>query len=107
MILCFKLSMPNIGSWNGKCSREENLYVKIRNLKGSVKSKSGINAQEILTKGYFRYDFGDGWAVGITVTKVDSKEAAKLRRKTQGFLNYDWMIDSIIEYLEIRGKDEF
>jgi hypothetical protein len=32
---------------------------------------------------------------------VDSREAARLLRKTEGFRNYDWMIDSIIKFDEI------
>lgn len=98
MILAFKLSMPNVGSWNGKWSGEEELYVKTVNLGNS--KKATIKAQNLLThkdnSGYFYYNFGDGWGAGVTVYPVNAKEAAKLRKKSKGFCGYDWMIDSII-----------
>jgi hypothetical protein len=95
----FKLSMPNIGSWNGKWSGEERYYARVYIL-GDEKAK------KILEKGYYHYDFGDGWAAGIDVRKVDSKEAAKLRKKSVGFDGYDWMIDSIIDNGKIVSGQE-
>lgn len=93
MILCFTLSMPNVGSQNGKWSGEDRLYAKIINLGRSKKATA--KAKEILDIGYFRYDFGDGWSAGISVKEVDAKEAAQIRRKSMGFYGYDWMINSI------------
>jgi len=61
-----------------------------------------LKAQEILDKGYYRYDFGDGWAAGVTVRKVDTKEAGKIRRKTNGFCGYDWMVQSIQDHGKIQ-----
>ena len=99
MILSFVLSMPNRGSWNGGWSGEKNLYAKVVNFgRGKEKDKK---AQEILDKGYFRYNFGDGWSAGIAVIRVDGKEASNTRRKSCGFCGYEWMVDSIINNLEI------
>ena len=51
--------------------------------------------------------FGDdGWGANVNVKIVDSKEAAKVRKKTKGFCGYDWMIDSIIERQEIKASHE-
>lgn len=99
MILSFTLSMPNNNSWNNKWSGEDNLYVIIKSF---LKSRSE-QAQKILDKGYFYYNFGDGWGAGISIKEITSQEAAKLRKKSQGFCSYDWMVDEIIQYGEILG----
>ena len=95
MILCFELSMPGVNSWNGKWSGAEKLYARTMNFGRT--QKQAEKAKEILGKRYYRYNFGDGWAAGVSVKQVDPKEAAKIRRKSAGFCGYDWMIDSIIQ----------
>ena len=99
MILCFELSMPNVGSWNNRWSGEKNYYAKVVNF-GRTK-KATEKASTILKEGYYRYNFGDGWTAGINVKKVDAKEAAKIRRKSSGFCGYDWMVRSIKDYNKI------
>lgn len=93
MILCFELGMPNRNSWNGRWSGEDNLYAKVINI-GTAK-KTLEKYKPILDKGYFYYNFGDGWGASVTVKEVDAKEANKIRRKSRGFCGYDWMITSI------------
>jgi len=95
MILSFTLSMPNVASWNGEWSGEGKLYAIVKNFGRSKKTAEKVQA--ILDKGYFRYNFGDGWSAGVTVKEVDVKEAAKIRKKSAGFFGYNWMIDSIIQ----------
>jgi len=95
MLIAFTLSMPSIGSWNGKWTANGNLYARVIN----IGSKKRVN--EILTRGSFRYNFGDGWVAGIDVKKVNAKEARRLRKESKGFYGYDWMIDSIRSNLEI------
>ena len=99
MILCFRLSMPNNNSWDGKWSGEDNLYAIVKHFKGKLAT---AKAQVILDKSYFQHNFRDGWSARVTVKKVDAKEARRIRRLSQGFCGYDWMIDDIIEDLEIR-----
>ena len=94
MILKFELTMPKCGSWNIKWTGEDDFYAIVRVLRGK---KQIENAKRILEKGYFHYDFGDGWAARISVEKIDSSEAAKVRRKSKGFCGYDWMVESIIK----------
>ena len=94
MILEFKLSMPNVGSWNGKWSCEGEYFAKIITFRGK---KNIERAKEMLKEGSYFYDFGDGWGACVSIRQVDSREASKLRRKTQGFRGYDWMVDSIID----------
>lgn len=99
MILSFSLSMPNVASWDGQWSGEGRNYVKAVDLGQSHANEQKAN--EILDTGYFYYAFGDGWSAGVTVKEVDSQEAATIRRKSDGFYGYDWMIDSIIREQKI------
>ncbi len=100
MILCFTLSMPNVGSWNGKWSGEDNLYARIVNFGNS---KKGIaRADYIRGRSPFRYNFGDGWSANVSVEVVGAREAARLRKASKGFCGYDWMIDSIRQHGDIR-----
>ena len=95
MMVLFKLTMPNIGSWNGKWTGSEKLYAKVVNLGRGKKATE--KAKEIVDKGYYHYNFGDGWAAGIYTSAINAKEANKIRRKSAGFCGYDCMVDSIIE----------
>lgn len=87
--------MPGCPSWNGKWSGEGRNYVIVRSYRGDKATK---NASSILSQGYFRYNWSDGWAAGITVEEVDSKKAAQLRKKSAGFNEYDWMVNTIEKY---------
>jgi hypothetical protein len=92
MLLCFKLSMPNAGSWNGKWSGEGTLYAIIR----AFPKKKVSKAEEIAKKGNYHYSFGDGWGACVSVTVVTSQEAAGIRKLSKGFCGYEWMVNSII-----------
>lgn len=95
MILAFYLSMPNRGSWNGGWSGEGRKYVIVK----TFRSKKAIEkANKILNEGYYHYSWSDGWGAGITIKEVDSTKAAKLRRESQGFSGYDWMVETICLY---------
>ena len=104
MLIEFKLSMPNVGSWNGKWTGESNYHARVINI--TKKWGNGKKAQElakqILDKSSFYYNFGDGWGMSVDVREVDSKEAAKIRKKSKGFCGYDWAIESILQNQEIR-----
>ena len=92
MLIVFELSMPNVGSWNGKWTGEKDYHARVRRFCGNDLPK----AREILAKKSYDYNFGDGWRAEVDVMQVDSKEAARIRKKSVGFCGYDWMIDSII-----------
>jgi hypothetical protein len=100
--------MPNNNSWNGRWSGEDNYYGRTINFtKKYGKSKIALEkAKTILDERYFTYNFGDGWTAGIDVREVNSKEAAKLRKKSKGFCGYDWMIDSILNNHKIIVKEK-
>jgi hypothetical protein len=91
--------MPSVGSWDGKWSGQDKLYVRIIHF-GRSKEKI-TQAERILDKGYFHYNFGDGWSAGVSVKEVDRKEAMRLRGNSDGFCGYDWMVQSIIDNMKI------
>lgn len=103
MLLKFELRMPNIGSWNGHWTGEKELHARVISFRGKEKQ---AKAKEILELGSFYYNFGDGWSASISVEKIDSKEAAKVRRKSSGFCGYDWMINSICKNKKIISPSE-
>ena len=90
--------MPNIGSWNGRWTGADNYYAIVK----SFKKKENDKVDQLLKVGYYHYNFGDGWSAGITLNEVQAKEAAKIRKKSNGFCNYNWMVESILENGEIR-----
>lgn len=95
--ICFTLSMPNRGSWNGRWIGEERAYWLVRTFSGQ---KGRAKAQELAAAGSHYYSWGDGWGASVKVEIVDGKEAAHRKRKTAGFCGYEWMVESIIA----RGK---
>lgn len=98
MMLLFKLSMPNRGSWNGSWSGEDNYYAVIR------KVKSDRDITSLLGSHY--YAWPDGWGAEVTVSIINSKEAVKVRKKSRGFYGYDWMVDSLLNYGKIMNSLE-
>lgn len=89
MNIAFNLTMPGRSSWNGQWSGEGQLYCVIRNVPNK-------RAAEILARRSYGYRWSDGWAARINVSQVDASAARRLRKKSQGFCGYDWMIDCII-----------
>ena len=94
-MLCFELTMPNIGSWNGKWSGEHQKHYHVM--------RAGKVKETALQDKDFRYDFGDGWAANIHTEKIDAKEATKRERLSKGFCGYEWMVGTIIKYGEIKS----
>jgi hypothetical protein len=97
--ICFTLSMPNVGSWNGRWSGEGTLYAIVR-------SYSKVTAEKILSKGSYYYRWDDGWGASVSVRKIDGSESRKIKRASKGFCGYDWMIDSIELYGSIYANHE-
>ena len=98
-MLSFILSMPNVGSWNGKWTGEKDFYCLIK------RESANVNNFELNGKSFY-YKFGDGWGASVHVEKIDSKEAAKRKRKSQGFCGYDWMVSEILEHGKIITLEE-
>jgi len=102
MILAFTLSMPGCPSWNGRWSGEGRKFVIVK----TFTSKELAKAVLILEEKSFSYRWDDGWMAGIDVHHVDSSQAAKLRKASDGFLGYDWMVDTIVKYGKPLGSHE-
>lgn len=96
MALAFTLSMPNVASWNGRWSGEGKRYVRI------VPCRSRAKIDELLAKGYWHHSWPDGWGAGVEVKEVDATTARKLKKQSNGFCGYDWMVDSIMQTGKIR-----
>lgn len=91
MVLCFQLSMQECGSWNGRWSRKDDVFVITK----TRRDVSEAIMRELDGK-KFSYRWPDGWTACVSCRVVDSKEAASLRRKSHGFCGYDWMVRSIL-----------
>lgn len=83
--------MPNNNSWNGRWTGQLNLYAVVRAIQPKAYEKE-LNGKN------FYYDFGDGWGANVNCKIIDSKLAAKVRRKSKGFYGYNWMINEIVAH---------
>ena len=95
----FVLTMPQSNSWNGKWSGEDRLYCVVVKI-GSREFNKNQEKYKLLVGDYY-YNFGDGWGANVEVKEVDSKTAAQLKRKSNGFCGYNWMISSVLQYGKI------
>ena len=97
----FILTMPKVGSWNGKWSGEGEVFAKSKKVfdKGKLLFPN-------LKEGKFTYDFEDGWVAMIEVKFVTPSESKDMMKKSKGFCGYSWMIDSLIETGRIIDKDD-
>ena len=93
--IIFKLSMPNVGSWNGKWTGSSNNYFKVFRW-GEKKVREFFAEKE---RKSFYYNFGDGWGANVEASIVPAGEKLP---KSDGFCGYDWMVDSILSCGEIR-----
>lgn len=96
-MIAFELSMPNRGSWNNKWSLDGECFVRVYD-------------QRYVPKKYWNRDFfyhwDDGWTACVSVCQVSAKVGNMLRKKSKGFLGYDWMIRSILDRGEILTERE-
>jgi len=108
--------MPNVSSWNGKWSGEGKPYFIIKTVTNEKFRQIMRDAEthsiyegfferkkvgEIPLRKSYYYNFRDGWGASITVEHINSKEASKRRKISNGFCGYDWMVESILMYDEI------
>ena len=97
-MIVFQLTMPGVGSWNGKWTQADRLFVRTR--------RECDVPKEYWDKDFY-YHWDDGWTACVTTTRMPANEARKLERKSDGFSMYDWMIPSIIKYGEIRYERDY
>jgi hypothetical protein len=86
--------MPAVASWDRKWSGDGALYALTRRV-------SDAKADH-LDDTRHTYHFGDGWVAAVNVSRVAGEEARKIRRRSQGFCGYEWMVDSILVHGDIR-----
>lgn len=96
MTLLFELTMPNVGSWDGKWSGANRRHLLIRKLSNTKKNLE--RATKLV--GNYHYSWSDGWGANVQCTVIEPKCARYFRKLSDGFCGYDWMVDSILE----RGK---
>jgi hypothetical protein len=86
--------MPGSPSWNGRWSGEGRCYAILKKFT-SLKAKK--KAAELIAARSFAYRWDDGWYASISVKEVAKTEARQIRKASQGFCGYDWMVESILE----------
>lgn len=92
-MIVFILTMPNVGSWNGKWTGANDLYCKAGGLGGAKEKELGGKS--------FYYRWSDGWRANVKCEKMGAKETNKMLKASKGFCGYDWMVDSIIKHNKI------
>ena len=95
--ISFKLTMPNVGSWNGKWTGANNNYYIIKSVSNKYFKENIEKLFEGKQTNNFYYNFGDGWRANIELERIDCTEGRKRRKESKGFAGYDWMVDSIIK----------
>ncbi len=99
--ILYTITMPNVGSWNGKFSGADNFYGTVR----SYPSKSDVPAK-VLSKKSFYYNLGDGWGASVSCEEIPTNKKSVIMKRSQGFMGYDWMIHEIEHYGRIRTLRE-
>ena len=106
-IISFELTMPNIGSWNGRWTGENNKYYVIEKLSDRyLQSKDWFKDLLKDGKDSWHYSWGDGWGATVRVEIVDSVESRIRKKISKGFCGYEWMISSIKMYGDIYASHQ-
>lgn len=106
-IVSFELTMPNVGSWNGKWTGADKKYFFIEKISDrDLSSKEHFKKLLEYGRDSWYYNFGDGWGANVKVEIIDGTEYRKRKKISSGFAGYEWMIDSIKRYGEILNSAE-
>lgn len=96
MIISFQLTMPNVGSWNGRWTGESKKYYVVENISTRyLKSQEHFKRLLEERRDSWHYSWSDGWGANVTVEIIDASEAKKRRKESAGFCGYEWMIKAI------------
>lgn len=93
----FRLTMPGVGSWNGKWSGEGRNYTL-------VESVPAEQAADLLATGSWLYRWDDGWCARVSVRAMEKGERKK---KSDGFCGYKWMVENILRWGTPECQHEF
>jgi hypothetical protein len=97
----FRLTMPSVGSWNGKWSGEGRNYTIVKNIADKWAGELGLTDKTPTNSWHYHWD--DGWTARITARIVPKGERLK---KSDGFCGYDWMVENILLYGSPYGKEK-
>jgi hypothetical protein len=101
MIVCFELTMPNVGSWNGKWTGADKRYYLFKTLRKSL----GMAFMKLEDRRSWHYNFGDGWGANVSAVIVTSAEKKRRAKLSKGFCGYEWMVDSILKHDTIQADE--
>lgn len=107
MLVSFQLTMPNVGSWDGKWTGANKKYYVVQNI-STAWIKKQDHFKRLLENGRdnWHHSWGDGWGANVMAEIVDSTEARKRRKISSGFCGYEWMIGNIKSYGSTKEKIE-
>lgn len=94
----FILTMPEVGSWNGRWSGEGHYCARTCSI-----FFRGKPIYPNLKEGRFYYHWDDGWTACIEVKFITPSEAKKNEKRSTGFYGYDWMVESLKEHGVIKN----
>lgn len=99
--LCFELTMPNCGSWDGKWTGSKDYHFKLLSMSEHAYKEAYKKYKHLYNGNSWHYSWNDGWGAEVRVTLIEAKDKKRFKKMSVGFCGYDWMIDSIIEVNEI------
>lgn len=105
MKVSFSFRYCNHNTWNGVYTGNNSGNWAIRTYRtkeDKARIKELLNGQESQT---YHYNFEDGWASDVVMQIVDTKEANRRLKHTNGF-SKPWMIDEILKYGRILKRKE-
>lgn len=104
--ISFELTMPNVGSWNGKWTGADRKYYIIKKFSDKFYKSTIEPLFEGKTTQNFHYSWNDGWGANVQVQLIDAPEGRKRQKLSKGFAGYDWMVVSIIQHGTITTKHD-
>jgi hypothetical protein len=89
--ICFELTMPNRGSWNGQWSGQDRRHFIFKSV-----SNSFFEANKDKLIGSWHHRWEDGWSANVAGKLITPEEKRKLSKVNAGFCGYGWMVESIM-----------
>lgn len=91
----FKLGMPGRASWDGKWTGDASNFTITREIADDQANK--------LDGRSWSYGWSDGWRAEVNARVVNAGEKQK---PSHGFNDYDWMVESILQFDKIYADHE-
>lgn len=98
-IISFELTMPSVGSWNGKWTSADKKHYIVKSVSDRyLKEQEHLKPLLAEGKDSWWYSWNDGWGANVTAEVIDGEEAKRRRKASKGFAGYDWMVASILHH---------